>query len=314
MEDEQSDLSHIVFPKIPTSLQQPPVKEWIATEKIHGAQLIIGTDGLHVRFGKRKSWLVDDDVFFGWQLLRTELTTQIKNFYKKLSTSASIYLYGELFGGKYPHETIGAHTIYKPVQTGVWYCPDIRWALFDVLVSTDEPYFLADKHIRDLSSDIGILCTPLLCKGTWSDVNQLPIRYITSLPQKFNLPQITNNFAEGYVLKPSAQCPAKNRSVVKRKIPEFDDMKFNQSLAFDPGALIGFENIRQVALSLLSKARIASASSKVGENDGEILEECIIDIIIDLEETWPKQMKLLDEEHQTQLQDAIKQQFYNIYK
>jgi hypothetical protein len=37
---------------------------WVATEKIHGAQLVVTTDGTTVAFGKRKAWLLAGEAFF----------------------------------------------------------------------------------------------------------------------------------------------------------------------------------------------------------------------------------------------------------
>jgi hypothetical protein len=42
----------------------------VATEKIHGAPLVIAFDGRELRIGKRRAWLAADEPFFGWQLLR----------------------------------------------------------------------------------------------------------------------------------------------------------------------------------------------------------------------------------------------------
>lgn len=45
--------------------------------------------------------------------------------------------YGELFGGKYPHPDVAAHPDVRPIQSGVYYCPDLRFAAFDVAWSRD---------------------------------------------------------------------------------------------------------------------------------------------------------------------------------
>ena len=56
-------MDHRPFPKIPTTLPDiggaGPL--WVATEKIHGAQLVVATDGEQVAFGKRKAWLGEDE-------------------------------------------------------------------------------------------------------------------------------------------------------------------------------------------------------------------------------------------------------------
>ena len=61
------------FPRIGTHPATVTRGPWLATEKVHGAQLVLEA-GRAVRFGKRKAWLADAEPFFGWQLLRASLT------------------------------------------------------------------------------------------------------------------------------------------------------------------------------------------------------------------------------------------------
>ncbi len=72
-------IQHLPYPKIRTSLagKLAAKGEWVASEKIHGANMVIACDGKQVCFGKRKAWLEDDSPFFGWQLLRERLRRAI---------------------------------------------------------------------------------------------------------------------------------------------------------------------------------------------------------------------------------------------
>ncbi len=89
---------------------------WVAQEKIHGAQLVIGVEGGQAFFGKRKAWLADDEPFFGWQLLRGALTEAALAIRAALGEDA--FLYGELFGGAYPHPDVPPVPGLQAVQTG----------------------------------------------------------------------------------------------------------------------------------------------------------------------------------------------------
>ncbi|AUX44304.1 uncharacterized protein SOCE26_057680 [Sorangium cellulosum] len=64
-----------MFPKLTTALPgDAPEGPYLALEKIHGAQLVVGLDARGGgRVGKRKAWLDAEDPFFGWQMLRAEL-------------------------------------------------------------------------------------------------------------------------------------------------------------------------------------------------------------------------------------------------
>ena len=72
-------MEFLPFPKIATGAGGAKASTaglWVAQEKIHGAQLVIGVEGGQAFFGKRKAWLADGDAFFGWQLLRRELAAE----------------------------------------------------------------------------------------------------------------------------------------------------------------------------------------------------------------------------------------------
>ncbi|XXX78339.1 RNA ligase family protein [Sorangium sp. So ce134] len=91
-------------PKMPC-LGASDAPTWVALEKIHGAQLAIGVDAAGVRFGKRKEWLRDEDPFFGWQLLRASLRDAARAAFAAVGAERLV-LYGELFGGGYPHPAV----------------------------------------------------------------------------------------------------------------------------------------------------------------------------------------------------------------
>ncbi len=107
-------------------------EEWIAMEKIHGANAsvyVCTTDSGSscTKFAKRTAFLEDHDWFYGWENLRDSLSSQAvvvnsslvkanllprsASSQDSLTSSASssacsyVILYGELFGGFYPSET-----------------------------------------------------------------------------------------------------------------------------------------------------------------------------------------------------------------
>ncbi|MEM6926290.1 MAG: RNA ligase, partial [Myxococcota bacterium] len=65
---------------------------WVALEKVHGAQLVVSVTADEVRFGKRKAWLTDDDAFFGWRLVRTELAARARSLAEAVG-SPQLWLY-----------------------------------------------------------------------------------------------------------------------------------------------------------------------------------------------------------------------------
>ena len=119
-------------------------------------------------------------------------------------------------------------------------------------------------------------------------------------------PPIKDNFAEGYVLKLASEVSPELRPLVKRKIPEFDETRFDKSRAFDPNAPLSFSDLKMLCSFLVNEARIASARSKVGETSERIIDEVILDVLIDMEATFPLHIMALDQSKIAQLQTIIR--------
>lgn len=301
-------MEHRAFPKIPTILADAAGGgRWVATEKIHGAQLVVASDGDVVRFGKRKAWLDGDEPFFGWQMLRNELEVAITRIHAALARDAAIYIYGELFGGAYPHPEIEALPGLSPVQTGIWYAPTLHFAAFDLLLVTadDEPVFLAHAQLESVAQEAGLLTVPVLGRGTRRELLELPVRYGSTVAGLLGLPAIADNVAEGYVLKPDAELPARTRALVKHKIPEFDENRFDESMPFDHHAQLSIAELLRWAAVMINPVRIASARSKVGEDPAAVAEEVALDVWIDLEAIYPRRMLALDGDEESEIRTAL---------
>lgn len=285
-------MEHRPYPKIPkrasdeARARPSPDGVWVATEKIHGANLGVATDGASVRIGKRKAFLADDEPFFGWQLLRAELGQAARAIHRALG-GGDVWLYGELFGGAYPHPDVAAFRGLDAVQTGIWYAPDIRFALFDVV---HRDTFLAHAEVEALAADHGLFVVPLLARGPRAALETLPVRFPSRVARLLGLPPLEGNVAEGFVLKPDVRAHAEERIVSKWKIPELDDTRFDESVPF---ALDGVA-LARFAERMVNPARLASARSKVGVAPSAIVDEVILDVLVDLEATFPRAFAALD--------------------
>lgn len=286
---------------------QPMAGTWVATEKIHGANFVIGFTADRVMFGKRKAWLTDDDAFFGWRLIAVELEARVRDVARQVA-AAQLVCYGELFGGRYPHPEVAAVPGLGPVQTGVWYAPDLRWAMFDVLVATgdDDPgELLAFAEVEALGGQAGILTPPVLGRGKRDDLERIPVDAPTAVPARLGLPDIDANRREGFVLKPDRRAPAATRPMSKWKLADFDDARFDEAQAWKPGWLSSDELIAW-ALRLVNPARVASARSKVGTDLRAIADEIVLDVMIDLAAVFADAWRELGSAREAELQTAIR--------
>lgn len=103
-------------------------------------------------------------------------------------------LYGELFGGHYPHPAVPPEQNVPTVQTGVWYAPGLHWSVFDAVVNVrGEQWWVGDAVLRRAAAAAGLRCAPLLGEGPLVRLQELPAAFPTRVPaQHFWLtPEIT---------------------------------------------------------------------------------------------------------------------------
>ena len=123
--------------------------EWIATEKVHGANFCLMTDGVHVVASRRTGILGQTDKFYGcWKtILEKEKNHAIKVFEQVKDTIDSdaeiVMIFGELFGGYYnvnPKKPGYKDFVkkykcdFKKIQNGVSYSPQNHFYPFDIKV------------------------------------------------------------------------------------------------------------------------------------------------------------------------------------
>jgi Rnl2 family RNA ligase len=294
-------VEHLAYPRI-ANTGTAVGGDWVATEKIHGGQLVLGYDGRALHVGKRKAWLRPDEAFFGWQLLRDRFQVAVTAALAR--GGAEVRIFGELYGGAYPHSDVPAAPGMAPVQTGVWYSPTVRYALFDVL---REGRFVPYAEVAAVAAEAGLDVVPLLARGTRASLDGVPTRFTTRVPHLLGLPELDGNLAEGLVLRPDTPMAPADRPVRKLKIAEFDEGRFAASRKWDPWLHLSPAELREIAATMVNGPRLASARSKVGPEAGDdLLDEVTLDVMIDLAEAFPAAMGALSAADEAALQAHIR--------
>lgn len=175
----------------------------------------------------------------------------------------AVHIYGELFGGKYPHPDVAPIPRLRPVQNGVWYCPNINFMAFDVCVqrttevNSPEPVsppacssattptnssnhpgvpsstrqFLDFFAAAALCSDCGLEFVVPLQQGTLQECLAVSIEFSSTVHAQLGLPALAdNNLAEGVVVRACKERKARgqqlNRAMFKRKILAFSEKQY----------------------------------------------------------------------------------------
>jgi len=226
--------------------------EWVATEKIHGANLSLLTDGVRVRAAKRKAILDPGDDFFAHRAILERLAPALRALFARVAAGeggvgdriGTLLVHGEIFGGGYPHPDVAPVGGVRPVQSGVWYTPGVEFLAFDLAVLPADPAASgpADRTFVDhataarLSSEEGVGFVEPLFVGSLTEALARPVEFETTIPARLGLPPLPDNPAEGIVVKPAADvrivdvAGRPRRPVVKKKPASFDaDPRFHRA-------------------------------------------------------------------------------------
>ena len=271
---------------------------WVVTEKIHGANLCLAVSSTgEVRAASRRRWLAPDDDFFGFPAVVAPLTSGLQRLGARLLDGASgqVLVYGELFGGGYPHPDVAPVAGVSPVQTGVWYAPGLGWMPFDVAIvdASGKRYLAAgEAHARLREADLP--CMEPLHIGSYTEAMTFAVGQPTALPSALGLPPIGGNLAEGVVVRPWDAVTVRDaagqvvRPLLKRKLAAFaEDERFHDATAQRAAPAGVREAVFQRAAWMVNEPRLAAARSKLGavERQGapgrRLLADAIVTDVLD---------------------------------
>lgn len=204
-----------------------PIMIWIATEKIHGCNFSAITDGNTIKWGKRSSYLEEDEMqkFNNSHYIKEKYSENIKNLLGVIHNAICVRVYGELCGGKYNNVKTSHPKDVKGIQKGIQYSPDIEFVVFDIIVQ-DEDFdwdYMSHHNINKYCNMVGLKSVQILHHGTLDELLQLDPTFQSTISSYFNLPPLENNMAEGYVFKPNSNRRLKSggRIILKHKSPHF---------------------------------------------------------------------------------------------
>eukprot|EP01112_Ceratiomyxa_fruticulosa_P017918 TRINITY_DN5665_c0_g2_i1.p1 TRINITY_DN5665_c0_g2~~TRINITY_DN5665_c0_g2_i1.p1 ORF type:complete len:365 (-),score=73.64 TRINITY_DN5665_c0_g2_i1:267-1361(-) len=320
--------------------------EWVVTEKVHGANFVMmvkpsESGELVVSCGKRTGILEEHDEFFnGYK--------NVFNKYKEPSLAAfnwikrnmkidfsSVYIYGELFGGGYPHNDVMPDENVTLVQSGIYYTPTLEFYAFDIMVEPNDGTSMYLDFIDSLKvfKECNFFYAEPLFSGTFEDVSNFKVGFESTIPSKLGLPKLSQpNVAEGVVIRRLTDLWVESNGLKKEKLRalmkiKVEGFKEEQPL---PASLQGksykgkekqveskklkpFEVASLLSESMVTENRLQNVISKVGQvrkkdkaQEGVILNLFVQDVMDQFElekhkENWEK----LSKKEKTDIQQRV---------
>jgi Rnl2 family RNA ligase len=209
--------------------------KWSATEKVDGSNLSVWISPDTIRVGKRSGFLSPEEIFYNHTVVIDKYKNDFYRIYQILNENRGyqlpfIVLYGEIFGGYYRHPDITPVKNSKKVQNRINYCPHNDFYVFDIAVpntETDSLNFIDAIEFEMACANTDLLFAKSLFSGTFDECLQFDINFNSTIPQRFGLPPIEDNYSEGVVMKPDYPLYYDNgdRVILKNKREEFTEVK-----------------------------------------------------------------------------------------
>lgn len=194
---------------------------WLATEKLHGCNFSLWTDGTDVSPAKRSGWIQSTGKFYRCTEVVEAHVPKVKNLFNDLKqtlgkvgiTLTHIAVFGELVG--------------PGVQREVFYGDEKNFYAFDILAfaeGAEEPWFLDFDAVVYNCESHEIETVPVV--GTYGSLDQ-------ALEEANEFDSIVagkeDNMTEGLVLRPSTERKTKtgHRLLIKSKNLKFSERKQN---------------------------------------------------------------------------------------
>ena len=201
---------------------------FVVQEKVCGVPVWLGCDGKNVVFG----WLsaLNDDgekvevLSAGLAGLAERYRPRLFRLYAHVRQLfpdvRSVNVFGELFGGEYPHPSVARCKGRVPARTGVYYAPDYGFYAYDIGVegrtfgegkriceqecedAAALPHFLSVSVCNRLFESLGIFHARTLFQGSFMECLRHPNAFPTRLPDWLDLPPLRNNWCAGTVIRP----------------------------------------------------------------------------------------------------------------
>ncbi len=249
--------------------------EYVVQEKVHGANLSFITNGKEVISAKRTELIADDENFYNSKPVLEKYKNKVTDLFQYLTKEFDLHtltVFGELIGGGYPHKDVPINKDAKLVQRGIYYSPNNEFFAFDILINGEQ--YLDIEKINHLFENFGFVYAETLFRGSLSECLEYPNKFKSTLPAKFDLPELEGNLCEGVVIRPIKPLffNSGSRILIKNKNEDWSENNnyinkdiLRELLHDDEELSEEAENLCQEAYKYISQNRLNNLISKIGE-------------------------------------------------
>lgn len=176
--------------------------EWVAQEKVHGANFSFHYDGEEHKQAKRSSFC-DENFFNCGSILKyrssIEFIYKVLQDYNLIEKGQTLVVFGEIFGGNYKGQK---EPNAKTVQGGMDYHPDNEFVAFDIKVNGE---FLPFMEVESLCKVSRLPLAPTIAYGDFKEMLEVSNEFDSYVPELFGLERVEGGIAEGLVIRPTLQ-------------------------------------------------------------------------------------------------------------
>ncbi len=273
------------FNSIENSYQQDFIKsiydngfdnvKYVVQEKIHGANFSLITNGIEVVSAKRTELISETEDFYNSKIVKEAYQDKLKLLFEYLVTTRNIKtltVFGELFGGGYPHKDVIKNESAKLIQRGIYYSPDNDFFAFDILIDNEE--YLDIKTANKLFEKFNFIFAKTLFKGDLNDCLEYSNKFKTTIPEIYKLPALDGNICEGVIIRPEKPLffNSGSRVLIKNKNEYWsennnyiDKTILNKLLHENEELTEKAQNLCKEVYKFISANRLSNVISKIGE-------------------------------------------------
>jgi Rnl2 family RNA ligase len=187
--------------------EMPQDLEYVVQEKVHGANTSFLCDGETLRFAKRTSMLEEGEQFYDYPELLERYRDRVLKLFGDIKAKypevTHISVFGEMFGGLYPHDGVKTKQKVSLIQRGVCYTPDHEFYGFDIYLFTEAGgRFLPVDEVNEIFETCGFFYAKTLFRGTLAECLKQPNTFQSKIAEWLELPAIEDNICEGIVIRP----------------------------------------------------------------------------------------------------------------